>query len=262
MKWISPLLSKEKALRTSLILAGISLTYLLLPHGTKGLMSSALQGVYSPFYGLSNRVTDLFQVYEENLQLKDTITHQMLHLAMLGEERKENSRLRSLLGFRETIQYDLVAAELITLDPKRRQNAVIVETRYGTGVSPDLPVVNTNGLVGKTSSVTSEQVSVELLTSPNCRVAARDANTRTLGIIRWEGGKLLRLDNVSYSDSVSEGDTIITSGLGGLFPESLPIGIIDTVYAGESPFFRTVEVRPFVDFGALDELMILKQSGF
>ncbi len=67
----------------------------------------------------------------------------------------------------------------------------------------------------------------------------------------------LVLDNLSLSDSVLVGDTIITSGLGGIFPPDLPIGIVQSVAEGKSPFFKEIEVEPFVDFGALDELVIL-----
>ena len=104
-------------------------------------------------------------------------------------------------------------------------------------------------------------MTVELLTSPNCRAAARDANTRVLGIVRWTGGKRLLLDNVSISDTVAVGDTVITSGLGGVFPEGLPVGIIVSVVTGESPFFKSIILDPFVDFGALEELIVLRKSG-
>jgi rod shape-determining protein MreC len=224
-------------------------------------VSSVIQTVfYSHLHGISNKLTDLYEVYEINRQLKRYIADQTLMLTSLREQEKENERLRNLLDFRETLGHELIPAEIIALDPKRRNNAVISEMRSEGTVSPNLPVVNMDGLVGKTTSVLGDLVTVELLTSPNCRVAARDANTRVLGIIRWNGGRYLLFDNVSLSDSVNIGDTIITSGLGGTFPESLPIGTISSVEVGKSPFFMTIRVKPFADFRALDELMILKQS--
>jgi len=108
--------------------------------------------------------------------------------------------------------------------------------------------------------VLGDLLTVELLTSPNCRAAARDANTRVLGIVRWAGGRYLQFDNVSLSDTVNVGDTVITSGLGGIFPEDLPVGTIVSVEEGRSPFFKSIQIEPFVDFGALDELIILKRS--
>lgn len=261
MKWISFAVVKQKAFRTSLMLAILSLLFLFLPFAARESVSSAIQTVlYSHFYGISNKLTDLFEVYEINRQLKANIVDQTLELTSLREHQKENERLRNLLGFKETLGYDLIPAEIIALDPKRRQNAVLSEISSEKSVSSNLPVVNVDGLVGKTTSVLGDLVTVELLTSPNCRAAARDANTRVLGIIRWEGGRHLLLDNVSLSDTVRVGDTIITSGLGGIFPESLPIGTISNVEVGRSPFFKTIDVTPFVDFGALDELMILKRS--
>ena len=259
MKWISPLATGQKAFRTSLILASLSLILLLLPLRTQEFVSSALQTVfYSYFRGVSNKLTDLSSVYETNRQLKHTIADQTLKLTALREYEKENVRLREILGFKESLGYELVPAEIVALDPKRRENAVIAEMSPDRMVSSDLPVVNVNGLVGKTISVLGNFVTVELLTSPNCRAAARDANTRVLGIIRWSGEEYLKFDNVSLSDSVDVNDTVITSGLGGIFPENLPIGVIASVEIGKSPFFKIVNVKPFVDFSALDELIILK----
>jgi rod shape-determining protein MreC len=248
-----------------LTLAAVSLLFLFLPFAARESVSSAIQTVlYSHFYGISNKLNDLFEVlfevHEVNRQLNAKNVDQTLELTSLREHQKENERLRNLMGFKETLGYDLIPAEIIALDPKRRQNAVISEISSEKAVSSNLPVVNVDGLVGKTTSVMGDLVTVELLTSPNCRAAARDANTRVLGIIRWDGGRHLLLDNVSLSDTVRVGDTIITSGLGGIFPENLPIGTISNVEVGRSPFFKIINVTPFVDFGALDELMILKRS--
>jgi len=261
MKWISFAAFKQKAFRTSLMLGGVSLIFLLLPTEAQQLTSSVLQNVfYSHLYGVSNRLSDLTEVYEINRQLKRDIADQTLELTSLREYQKENVRLRNLLGFKESLSYELIPAEIVALDPKRRQNAVISEMTSDKEVSSNLPVVNVDGLVGKTTSVLGDLVTVELLTSPNCRAAARDANTRVLGIIRWSGGRNLLFDNVSLSDTVEVGDTIITSGLGGIFPENLPIGTISSVEVSRSPFFKSIDVTPFVDFSALDELMILKRS--
>ncbi len=261
MKWISPLLTRQKAFRTSLVLVGISVACFLLPVDAKTYISGKLITAYAPFYGISNKIDDAFEVYDINRQLRTTITGQMLELTVLREQERENDRLRELLGFKESVEYDLIPAEIIALDPKRRQNAVIAEIGHDAQVAVDLPVVNVDGLVGKTTSVLGDLVTVELLTSPNCRAAARDANTRVLGIVRWTGGKRLLLDNVSISDTVAVGDTVITSGLGGVFPEGLLVGTIISVVTGESPFFKSITLEPFVDFGALEELIVLKKSG-
>lgn len=258
MKWTSPAVVKEKAFRVSLVLASVSLLLVFLPFEMQRSASSVIQKVfYSHLYGVSQRLTDLVDVYEINKRLKAEIAEKTLDLTQLREFEKENVRLRDLLGFRESVEYQFIPAEIVALDPKRRQNAVITETSSEFTVSSNLPVVNVDGLVGKTTSVIGDFVTVELLTSPNCRAAARDANTRVLGIIRWTGGGTLLFDNVSLSDTIVVGDTVITSGLGGIFPEDLPIGTVASIGIGDSPFFKTIRVKPFVDFGALDELMIL-----
>jgi rod shape-determining protein MreC len=260
MRWISPLLSKQRAFRTSIILTSISLACFLLPTDAKELVAKYLNVFYVPFYGISDRIGDLREVYEINSELKATIAAQMYRLSVLQEQSKENERLRTLLGFAEQVEYDVVPAEIVELDPKRRQNAVRAEVEHGDSSLVHRPVISVDGLVGKTTSIAGSFVTVELLTSPNCPAAARDANTRVLGIIRWKGGKDLILDNVSLADSVAVGDTVVTSGLGGIFIQDIPIGIVSEVENGGSPFFKSIAVKSFVDFSALDELIILKES--
>jgi len=118
------------------------------------------------------------------------------------------------------------------------------------------------GLVGRTTSILDNKVTVELLTSPNCMVAARDQNTRALGIIMWNLGQELLLDNVPVQDSVAVGDTIITSGLGGLYPAGLPIGTVEKSELPAKGFFKRITIKPFVNFNRLDELFILKERGW
>ena len=68
---------------------------------------------------------------------------------------------------------------------------------------------------------------------------------------------------VPAAPGLSRGDllaTLLIAGLGGIFPEDLPVGTIVSVENGKSPFFKTIHIEPFVDFGALDELIILKRS--
>ncbi len=190
MKWISSAALKQRPVRLSITLGLASLTLLFLPISAQEFLSSIIQQVfYSPFYGISHRITDVFDVYEINRELKAEISQQRVKLTALREFEKENERLRDLLGFKERYDYSVVAAEIVAVDPKRRENAVIAETGTQTGLTRDLPVVNVHGLVGKTSSVIEDYVTVELLTSPNCRAAARDANSRVLGIIRWNGSR-------------------------------------------------------------------------
>jgi len=100
-------------------------------------------------------------------------------------------------------------------------------------------------------------LSVPAVKAGGCRVAARDQRSRILGIVKWKSGPYLSFENVSPADDVAKGDTVVSSGLGGIFPEGLVIGTIKSVAADTASFFRKIELSPAVGFSALDEVFIL-----
>ncbi len=253
-------LAENKELGLAFILAALSFIILILPLSLKRPMARYTHIVtLSPFQGVAEKLKRLKETHETNKWLRQELLQRELEIDAAREALAQNSRLRDSLGFQKRKEYTLIPSELEAIDPKRRDNALLVSVRDGNQVMADRPVVSLSGLVGKTTNVLGKTVTVELLTSPNCRVAARDQNTRALGIIRWERGTSLLLDNVPSRDSVAVGDTIISSGLGGLFPEGLPIGIVEQVEIPRRGFFKIITVRPFVNFNAIDELFILKE---
>ncbi|HDS00793.1 MAG TPA: rod shape-determining protein MreC [candidate division Zixibacteria bacterium] len=254
------LFGENKEVGLAIILAALSFVILILPLDLKRPMAKYTYLVtLSPFQGVSEKIKRLAETTQTNKWLREQLLKRELELILVREALEQNERLRDSLGFRQVGGFTVIPGELKQIDPKRRDNALIVSVREDHEVAPDMAVVSLSGLVGKTTHVMINTVTVELLTSPNCRVAARDQNTRTMGIIRWESGNDLLLDNVPVRDPVNVGDTVISSGLGGLFPEGLPIGVVSEVELPERGFFKDIKVRPFVDFNRIDELFILKQ---
>jgi len=101
---------------------------------------------------------------------------------------------------------------------------------------------------------------VYLLTEPRCRVAARVKRSREQGILRYELGRGMYLDNCPRQGDVVIGDTVLTSGLGGIFPEGLVIGTVKRVDTPEKEFFYNIAVEPAINFNGLDELYVLKRG--
>jgi len=253
-------LEENKDLGLAVLLAALSLILLILPLNLKQPLAKYTHLVtLSPFQGAAQNLKNLVATSQTNKWLRSQLEESRLQVAFAREALEQNKRLRDSLDFLERKNYVLISAEMQTIDPKRRDNAILVAVRNSAVVAVDRAVVSLYGLVGKTTNVLGNTITVELLTSPNCRVAARDQNTRALGIIRWERGQNLLLDNVPLRDSINVGDTVISSGLGGLFPVGLPIGVIEKIDIPKRGFFKRITVRPFVNFNRLDEVFILKE---
>ena len=78
-----------------------------------------------------------------------------------------------------------------------------------------------------------------------------------MGIVRWQGGKFLKVGDVPIESQAAIGDTIISSGLGGIFPPGLIVGTIVFSENIEGTMFKNIDVKPSVDFGSLEEVFVV-----
>ncbi len=238
--------------------AGFALLLLILPKAVKLSFSSAVsKTLYAPFFTLGKAFSELVAVRETNRRLTSELVARGLENQALKETAFENRRLRELLGLSAPPDFRPVTAELVGIEATHRPAEITVNRGARDGIRRNLPVVHLNGLVGKVLDVTEKAAIIQLLFDPGCRVAARDQRSRVLGIVKWKAGPHLSFENVSPADDVVPGDTVVSSGLGGIFPEGLVVGTVISVTADTASFFRKIELLPAVGFSALDEVFIL-----
>jgi rod shape-determining protein MreC len=256
MKWASNLLYRNK--RFSLFVLGILVSLLLfaLQLNQKAVICRIVQtAFYSPYWSVADKVEQLLNVYELNAALQQELIKLRFERIRYEEERVENEQFREMLQFLPRPEYDIIPAHVFAYDQGRRLSSLVI--KGNRDLKPFLPVVDRNGLVGKISAATGRVAAVSLLTGPNCRVAARDKETRALGVVKWQAGRGLYFDNVALDVEVVVGDTLISSGLGGVFPEGLIVGIVSSVSTSPTRFFKEIRVKSAVDFGSLDNVMVL-----
>ena len=149
----------------------------------------------------------------------------------LRDVEHEVNRLRHALDYRERSVFKLVPAEIVTRDASTWWRTVTINRGKRDGIEGDMPVVTDEGLVGKTTTV-SEDISIVLLISDeNCRVAAGVENSREQGIVSGERvtgslTPLLDLNFLSKQADLKPGQKVFTSGVGGVFPAQLLIGVV------------------------------------
>jgi rod shape-determining protein MreC len=257
MKWATGRLYKNRKL--FLIISGLIVPLLLyaLQLEQKAFVARPLQeAFYTPFWSISNKLTALVNVYNNNVALKAENVRLKFERMTYEQSRIENQRFREMLQLLPRPDYRLIPADVIAHDQGRRWSSAVI--RAAENIDQFLPVVDELGLVGKISGSTGNVATVSLLIGPNCRVAARDNQTRTLGIVKWNTGRGLLFDGVAIENDVFPGDTIISSGMGGVFPEGLAVGTVSLVDTIPTAVFKQIIVEPMVDFGTLDNVMVLK----
>ncbi len=201
---------------------------------------------------------DLSNVRNENRLLREQNLRLSLELLKLREERLENIRLRNLLAFKSRITYSYIPAEVIARDPGRPMNTLHINVGKKDGVEDQMAVVNSDGLVGKVLTAYSESSIVQLLQDRNCRVSAVvQRPERAQGIVHYEDGKFY-LQDAPMRSVIEVGDVVVSSGIGGIFPEGLLIGTVEELGQDQTGLFQEVVLKAGVDFSSLEEVFVLQ----
>lgn len=262
MNWRSYLFSRQKrALLHTVIVFVISLTCLSLGEGIGGVASNAITTIfYFPFYSVKDKVSRLANTADANDALRASLADFSVKMQFYDETIAENKRLRALLDFVPLAGFRTIPAKIIAVSGTSIPNAATINLGEKDRVRSDQVVISRDGLAGRIASVMRDYSVVYLLTEPRCRVAARISRSREQGIIHYNMERGMFLDNMPRHGDVVVGDTITTSGLGGIFPAGLVIGYVSGIESPENEFFYNITVQPAVNFNALDELYVLMRE--
>ncbi|UCC86479.1 MAG: rod shape-determining protein MreC [Anaerolineales bacterium] len=253
----------------ALLLLGLALGQLgyLQParNATRALLVPFQAGLTTIGTDISNLVRsarDLRFLRQHNAELQAEVNRLSVENARLTEVERENERLRQLLNFtRSNPWYDYKAAAVVGQrigeDPSNLLFSIFVDVGARDGVAIDMPVITDRGLVGRVVAVGPNVAGVLLLIDPASAVNARVQNSRVTGIVRGNIDGGLVMERIPQGETISPGDIVLTSGLGGNFPDKLVIGQITEVLQRDSDLFQSARVRPTVDFGKLEEVMVI-----
>jgi len=197
---------------------------------------------------------------EENNQLQQEIVELSLDLQKRNEIMLENLRLRRLLNFRNRSQLGLHAAKIINRGGSTIVNSITIDVGASQGVQENRAVVVADGVVGKTIQVANSSSLVQLLTDVNFRISVKTRRTRANGILVWERENLCSMENVPKTLDIQPGDTLITSGYSDIFPEGLLVGEVISSSNEIPGYYKSIQVRAFVDFNQLEEVFVVQES--
>lgn len=229
----------------------------------------AAERVARPFRDAYGYFAGLVHAKSENERLKRALEEQRQLAIQAETARQQNEELRRLLGgFRAALAYPgdfrPVAAAIIAHAPTQFEQQVTIAVGLADGVRLSDPVINGDGLVGRVTNVTDRTARVTLLTDGSSAVSAVDLDSAASGLIRSTsaGSGTLLLDHVEKRFVVSPGDQIVTSGsqrgeLPSLYPSGIPIGIVTFVGQSDTDLYKRIQVDPFVEFEALDTVIVL-----
>ncbi|TVR59153.1 MAG: rod shape-determining protein MreC [Spirochaetaceae bacterium] len=185
------------------------------------------------------------------------------------ELRSEVESLRELLGFSQELQYDNIPAQIIGKDPGNLFGAITINRGSLHGVRTDMPVVavqgGRQGLVGRVQRAGLTASTVVPLTDRSFYVASRLQRSRYEGLVSGTGAGTetisMRHVDKNARDNIAYGESVITSGLGSLYPRGIHIGTVEGIQA--RPYETSLElvVRPLVEFAVLEYVFVIRTNG-
>ena len=161
------------------------------------------------------------------------------------------------------ITADLTAARVTARSLDRLGGSLTIDKGAKDGVLPNRAVITPEGLVGRVEQATAHEARVLTLLHRDCAVAVRVGRSRVDGVLQWEFGDrpTLSLLYVSSQEDVKKGDWVLTSGLGGIFPEGVRVGTVTRVGIAENGLMKEVSVKPGVNFRSLEEVLVFMPAG-
>ena len=199
----------------------------------------------------------LVGIEKENKNLKNKINEFKAALISYQEGYLEAQRLRKLLDLRDDYNYHFISARVIGREQAALSKTILINKGTVNGLKTGMPVIAPPGLIGRLVDVSWHASKVLLFIDENSNVGAIIQRTRTQGIISGAGPRGLILKYISKTQDVKEGDVIVSSGMGGVFPKGLLIGQVSHVDRQDASLFLKINVAPFVDFSKLEEILIL-----
>lgn len=204
----------------------------------------------------------LASLQQENRYLRSRLLERVFHETELRELRLENARLRAMLDFQRDSDLELLAARVLAHDAELPPTTITIDVGRGEGARAYQAVVSPEGLVGRIDAEPSDHTSlVRLITDPGLRVSVVVENPqRVEGIARWDGARM-RLENVPQEALLSEGDQVVTSGMGGLFPAGLFVGLVAQIVDDPHALFKEITLTPGLRTDRLEEVFVLRAVG-
>ncbi len=269
-------MKKIVKLKVSILLCVIAVI-LNLPLPVSMQVKNIGQNTISPFLNVMSyviyRVKDSFsiilnlkQLQDQNLLILEENVNLRGQLSRYEYIEIENERLRELLSLQKLSTHKLILCEVVARDDSYGWwRTIVLNKGVAGGLRLGMAVISKNGLVGKISQISDFSSEVLLLSDPICRVPCKIAGSDSFGIVQGGGSSSWRkidldmfapvypfkLEYLEKDLAIKKGEEVVTSGLGGLFPAGLLIGIIDRVSMDESQLYQVADIIPAADFANL-----------
>jgi rod shape-determining protein MreC len=218
------------------------------------LITSSARGIQSVWENYIN----LVDLKRENFLLRERIRELQAINTKYLELSIANERLRQMMKFKEEHPFQMVAAEVIGEDVSWSSKTIIINKGSDDGIEKRMAVLTHEGVVGQVIQTSKRVSKVLLIIDRNSSIDVMVQRTRSRGILEGRRLDTCELKYISRNEDVREGDRIISSGIGGVYPKGVMVGFVKMVEKGKYGIFQRVIVSPSVDFSRIEEVFVVK----
>jgi len=211
--------------------------------------------MFDDFY---SRFSSRKELMTENQVYKREVMRLKSDLILLDQYREENQRLRKLLGSDFVRDEKKVVTEVMAVDTSPYRHQVVIDKGQIDGVYEGQPVINEKGIVGQVTFVAAHNSRVLLLIDPNNAIPVQNIRNDIRVIASGNGqSDEIQLEHIPTSTDIEVDDMLVTSGLGGVYPEGYPVAYITDVDRDTRREFASIKAKPVVDFDRLRYLLLI-----
>ena len=257
------------------LLALLSAVLMMLDHRTQQLerVRAALMVILYPVQfvasvpvGVYNVLIDVLTTDEavqaENERLKAEHQRLLARLQQFEALEAENERLRAMLGAGARVAVRAVVAELagVSLEPFSRR--LLIRRGSADGVYVGQPVIDAYGVVGQVTHVAPHVSTVTLITDPSHAIPVIDNRSGLRAMVFGSGEQdTLNVPYLSGIADIKEGDLLVTSGMGGVYPAGYPVAVVTSVEDNPSEGFLIVRARPAAQLNHGKQVLLIWPEG-
>ncbi len=222
----------------------------------QSLISWTLEKVVSGFHNY----VFLLHTRDDNLALLEENRKLLNEIALFREIQQENIRLKELLKFKEKYSLETQVARVIAKDVSTEFRAIRINRGENSGIKKNMAVVTNEGIVGRVLRTTRNTSDVVTLLDLNFAVDSIVERSRVRGVVEGMTDQSCQLLYTVRTDDIQPNDTLVSSGLGGIFPKGILVGMVSKVDRKAFGITQQVEVKPSVDFSKLEEVLIITKQ--
>jgi len=201
---------------------------------------------------------DIREIRQNNTELEAENARMQAQIVELQQQLIEYEILSALLEFaRANPEHKYIGASVIGRDPSPFLNYIIINRGSDDGLKRGMPVVTQNGLAGRIVQVTATGARVSLITDPVTRINVRIEPSRSAAVLSGSITGDITLEQIPQQAEVNPGNLILTSGLGGNYPQNIIIGQVTSVRYLENALFQSASVQPVTDFDDLAIVLVI-----